>query len=259
MRRELIGFACIGLGACNGATDGESVEALGKSEAALTAGALDVDFQGCTEMASLAPAAVADLRPRVPLGYQIANEASGTGFVVVRVAACANVVIEGRSDGAGTVAQVGANLISPDGTGDINNYTLWYYTTSPRLFLRLLARGVNAQLTRDITFAVTPTGGGNAQLAVTVPGYPAFSVAGPVVLPTASPVPYVANWWRDHGGGHARMNTVLPAIQFSSAHLTLTNPSNALGKIFGAATVTFPIFDSYNAFPDAHMTVADVP
>jgi hypothetical protein len=261
MNRALVGVGCVLLCACSGAaaeSEAAPAEATGSSAAALRSDAVDVDFQGCREMASLAPAPVAKLRPLVPAAYQLANEASGTGFVVVRVASCANVVIDGTSDGPGTVAQVGANLVSPDGTGDINNYTLWYYTTSPRLLARLVARGVNAQLTRDLKFAVTPTGGGNAQLAVDVPGRPAFSVSGPIALPTAPAVPYIANWWRDHAHDTARMNTVLPAIQFSSAHLTLaTNPGNALGQLFGAGSVTFPIFDSFNAFPAAHMVVAD--
>jgi hypothetical protein len=36
-----------------------------------------------------------------------------------------------------------------------------------------------------------------------------------------------------------------------------TSPSNAIGKLFGASSVTFPYFDSFNAFPAAHMVVAE--
>ncbi len=232
---------------------------LGTDQEALGANlAFPVDFTNCTEMASLAPVPVSAVRSRVPSSYALANEAAGTTFIVVRIANCQNTSVAGHATGAGTVAQVGVNLVSPDGTGDINNYALWYYTTNARLFARLRAIGVSAaQFVPDISYQFTSTGAGTGNLQIRVPGDPAFTVGGPVVVPTAAAVPYTANWWQDSRRGSVRMNTPIPAIQFSSATMTLrTARHSELGSLFGASTVTFPIFDSYNRFPAAHMNVA---
>ncbi len=217
----------------------------------------DVDFSGCTEMASLTPVPVANVRARVPAGYALANEANGVTFVVVRIASCAGVAIDQRPVGGGTVAQVGVNLVSPDGTGDINNYTLWYYTTSQPLFVRLRALGVDeAQWVPGIDYRYASTGPGTGRLDVTVPGRPAFTIGGPVTEPVG-PVPFVANWWGDSPRGRIRMNTTIPAIDFGGATMTLrTGARSELAEVLGATTATFPIFDSYNRFAAAHMVVA---
>jgi hypothetical protein len=252
---------CFGLAAGGCVADTGSTEPMdiGTDQEALGANlAFPVDFTNCTEMASLAPVPVSAVRSRVPSSYALANEAAGTTFIVVRIANCQGTSVAGHATGPGTVAQVGVNLVSPDGTGDINNYALWYYTTNARLFARLRAIGVSAaQFVPNISYQFTSTGAGTGNLQIRVPGAPAFTVGGPVVVPTAAAVPYTANWWEDSRRGSVRMNTPIPAIQFSSATMTLrTGRHSALGDIFGASTVTFPIFDSYNTFPAAHMNVA---
>jgi hypothetical protein len=240
------------------AGSGEPAE-LGTDQEALAANlAFPVDFTNCTEMASLTPVPVAAVRSLVPSSYALANEAAGTTFIVVRIANCQDTAVAGHATGAGTVAQVGVNLVSPDGTGDINNYTLWYYTTNARLFARLRAIGVSAaQFVPNISYNFVSTGAGTGNLQIAVPGCPSFTVGGPVVVPTAAAVPFTANWWQDSRRGSVRMNTPIPAIQFSTATMTLhTSRSSELGEILGASTATFPIFDSYNTFPSAHMNVA---
>lgn len=232
-------------------TTGETTQALGAKRP------FDVDFSGCSEMASLTPVPVANVRARVPAGYALANEVNGVTFVVVRIANCSGMSIDQRPVGGGTVAQVGVNLVSPDGTGDINNYTLWYYTTSQPLFVRLRAMGIDeAQWVPGIDYRYAATGPGTGQLDITVPGRPAFTIGGPVTEPVG-PVPFVANWWGDSARGQIRMNTTLPAIDFGGATMTLhTGARSELAEVLGATTVTFPIFDSYNRFPAAHMVVA---
>ena len=64
---------------------------------------------------------------------------------MVRVADCRALSIDGGAPEAGIVAQLGVSIVSPDGTGDINNYTAWYYTTSKRLAVALRHLGVRAQ------------------------------------------------------------------------------------------------------------------
>ena len=43
------------------------------------------------------------------------------------------------------IAQVGAILVAPDGTGDVNVYTLWYHTNDLRLLAALRHAGVSAK------------------------------------------------------------------------------------------------------------------
>jgi hypothetical protein len=88
-----------------------------------------------------------------------------------------------------------------------------------------------------------------------VPGR-GYSVGGPVDPPTAPGVPFVADWWSAARSSESKTATTLGSIQFSSAHMTLsTQPGSELRGIVGAPTATFPIFDSYNRFATAHMTV----
>lgn len=247
------------LAGCAADTGDARPESVGEVRAAARPDrAFTVDFSGCSEMASLTPVPVANVRDKVPAGYALANEAAGTTFVVVRIASCSGMAIDGQPDGAGTVAQVGVNLVSPDGTGDINNYTLWYYTTSRALFRKLKRIGIGeAQWTPHIDYRYTATGPGAPRLDVTVPGNPAFAVGGPVTA-TGAPVPFTANWWGDRAHDRIRMNTVLPAIGFGGATMTLsTSPHSKLGRVLGAGTATFPIFDSYNEFAGAHMVVEE--
>jgi hypothetical protein len=257
MNRSLaFGLAVLALPACalEGSSDSTTDrpnEKVAQSSAAVTVErSFDVDFSTCTEMASLTPVPIANIRPRVPAQYAIANEANGTGFVVVRIASCAGVKINGADIGAGTVAQVGVNLVSPDGTGDLDNYTLYYDTTSAVLTARLRAFGFESRWLPGITYADAGT-----SLTVSVPGR-GYSVAGPVVPPTGPGIPFEADWWSATRSSESKTATTLGSIQFSTAHMTIaTQPGSELRHIIGAPTATFPIFDSYNHFATAHMTV----
>lgn len=221
----------------------------------------DVTFTDCTEQASLTNVPVANVRSLVPSHYALTNESSGSTVVVVRIANCKDVVVAGKDVGGGTVAQIGANLVSPDGTGNINNYTIYYSTTSKRLTRFLQRDGVPAQYVKNIDYGFTPDGKGGGSLAISV-GKPIdspYKVSAQVVVPTAAPVPYTANWWADDDRQSTRMQTPIPAIAFGGATTTLTcDPKSNLGKILGGGSITFPDFDSYNAFYSAPMHVSHV-
>ena len=255
-RRLAFGLAVLALPACaldpstdrSTAATSENVEQ--SSDALTVERSFEVDFSTCTEMASLTPVAIANLRPLVPAQYAIANEANGVGFVVVRISNCAGVAINGVGLGAGTVAQVGVNLVAPDGSGDIDNYTLYYDTTSAHFSARLRSFGFESRWLPGIDYART-----GSTLSIAVPGR-GYSVAGPVVAPTAPAVPFVADWWSAGRTSESKTATTLAAIQFSTATMTITTqPGSQLRAILGAPSATFPIFDSYNEFAAAHMTV----
>lgn len=243
------------LGACGGAEAPE----IATSEGYLQSG-FDVDFSGCSEFAGVGFIPGANARAAVPAVYTPSGDAN-TGVIVVRVASCSAVSIDGGAPRATIVSQIGVNLLPPDGTGDINNFAVWYQTDNPHLAAAFKKMGADAQVVPQLEYQVTlDPGGATGQLHLSS-RHPTFQVDGPVVVPTAPAVPFVANWW-DVGTKQQKVksNTVLPAIQFGAASTTLTTPAGSdLAALIGGSSLTFPALDSYNTFADAHLEVRFVP
>lgn len=224
----------------------------------LVTSSLEVSFQDCSELASITTISVAEARKVVPSSFALAGDASGAPFVV-RVADCSAVSIDGHRPESGTVAQLGVSVVSPDGTGDINNYTAWYYTTSVRLASRLRVLGIPAQYVPRLAYDFVPNAaqsGGALTIAVPPPGHPAFRVSATVVEPGPGAIPFVANWWKQSGSRRIKMSTPIPSIHFGGATSTLqTARFGALGRLLESSTETFAVFDSFNRFASAPMTV----
>jgi hypothetical protein len=215
----------------------------------------EVDFQGCSEIASIAVLPYAVARPLVPAEYELAGDGT-IALLVVRIANCSNVVVDGDATGSGTVAQIGVTIVPPDGDGDINNYTVFYDTDGKDLAKALKKAGVNARYVKKLDYDLD-LGAGTLAIDVPSPSKARYSVTTQVIAPTAAAVPFVANWWQLDGDGVTKMNTTLPAIQFSGADTTVnTKPGSQLDDILGATTFdSFPVLDSFNTFPAAHMVV----
>ncbi len=229
-------------------------EALGTTAEALALQPLQVSFNDCNELASIATLPVAQARTVVPAQFALGGNGTVAPFVV-RVADCSAVSVDGSALEPGTVAQLGVGIVSPDGTGDINNYVAWYYTTSLRLALRLKLLGIPAEWSPRLAYDLA---GGTLEIDVRPPSHPPFHVTAPVVEPGPTAVPFAANWWRLNGSRLTKMSTPIPAIRFGGATTTLTTPAgSALGRLFGSPTLTsFPFLDSFNRFPSAPMTVS---
>ena len=153
--------------------------------------------------------------------------------------------------------QIGAVIVPPDFTGDINNYTFWYETSSPRLAHALRDIGVPAQHVETIAVDFESTGGA-APFEVTVrrPGDPRLSLEGTVVESSASAGTFTANWWRQAGAGAVKMETQVPGIRIGAADLHLTtSPQGSLGQLIGGPLLDFPILQQFNTFDEAGMTV----
>lgn len=261
-------FACVSLVAVLASLAGcsaentESVEDVGVATDELKLAPLQVSFDDCSELASITTISVAEARKVVPSSFTLGGDASGAPFVV-RVADCSAVSIDGGRPEAGTVAQLGVSVVSPDGTGDINNYTAWYYTTSWRLALALQLRGVPAQVVPRLTYAVSPNAahtGGTLTVDVDPPGHPTFHVSAPVVEPGPGAIAFHANWWKESGSRRTKMSTPIPSIRFGGATATLHTPRHGqLGKLLESSTETFALLDSFNRFPTAPMTVSVSP
>ena len=245
-------FAAVLVVGCAGADP----EAVGEQQNALGGSDLAVDFSGCTEFAGIGFVPAANARPLVPARYVLASDASNA-VIVVRTAQCEQTRIAGRKSLRGTLSQIGINLVGPDSTADINNYTLWYTTTDPLLAAALLSKGVRAEPDPSLRFVLRPSStGGTLSVKDDPLRAPAYQLLGPVVTPTAAPVAFTASWWQDGLAGSSQMRTVLPAIRFSSGTMTLTtDPRSALGRLIGGASLTFPLLDSYNSFDSAHLVV----
>jgi hypothetical protein len=229
----------------------------GPAPAAVTlSSSFGVEFTDCSELASITTITVAKARTFVPPSFTLAGDAGGTPFVV-RVAHCRAVSVDGSAPDAGTVAQLGVSIVSPDGTGDINNYTAWYYTTSQRLAVKLQLLGVPAQWTPGLGYNLVPGSANSGTLRINLAaGHPAFHVTAPVVEPVADAVPFLANWWIQSGTQRTRMSTPIPALRFGTAAAILTTPRvGQLGQLLDRSTATFALLDSYNRFAQANMTV----
>jgi hypothetical protein len=249
-------FASLGCAAETAPSSEEPESVVGETSQGLKKEALDVSFQNCSEVASITTLSVAKARTVVPSSFMLAGDASGAPFVV-RIANCNAVRIDGGAPEAGTVAQLGISVVSPDGTGDINNYTAYYYTTSARLARELKKRGVPAEHVPNLTYAIA-TSGASKTLSINVPVdcHESFRVTAPIVEPGTFAIPFTANWWVQNGNMRTKMSTPIPSIRFGSATATLdASRFPELRSLLGRSTTTFTLLDSFNRFASAPMTV----
>ena len=220
--------------------------------------AFDVEFRDCSEFAGLTNVPTTKARKLVPAKFQLAGTAENA-VMVVRIANCKAARIGNYVARNATVAQVGISINAPEGVGDINNYTLAYYTDSPLFMLRLRALGIAAQYvpTLDYDYARNAARtGGTLTIRVPYPAMPRFSVLSAVQEPVAAAVSFRAIWWHDDGHKTVKMDTSLPGISFGAAVTKLSTQSDSsLGKLIGGTMAVFPLLDSFNRFSEAQMQV----
>ena len=212
----------------------------------------DVDFSDCAEFAGIGLVPAAGALPYVPSGYTLAGGA-GQALVVVRVARCANAIVDGKAVGATTTSQVGITLQGPDPSADINNYTVLYATNQATLHARYQAAGVDADKSKDISLSLV---NGLLEASSASPQSTPFAVSGPAAPPAAPPTTFAASWWANGRHGTLQSRTSFPQIRFGGATTTLvTTPGSPLAALLGSSTFTFALLDSYNTFPSAHLEV----
>ena len=222
-----------------------------------------VDFTGCIESIGVGLVSTDTARGFVPAGFVLAGEGTPVTPEVVRTSRCDGISVGGEHARRGIVVQIGLVVVPPDFTGDINNYTLWYYTSDRELAQQLKQAGVAAQWVPGLVDVYVPAIPGDSDpLAVLVPppGRPTLAVGGHV---TASAVPagsFEANWWVQAGASRVKMDTDVPTIFIGTADLTLvTDASNDLGHLLGGGVVQFPVLQQFNTFSNAHMAVTVTP
>lgn len=216
-----------------------------------------VDFTNCVESIGVGLVPTANAQAHVPSEFILVGAGQPVTPLVVRTSRC-SISVNGHNSGVGEIVQIGAVIVPPDGTGDINNYTMFYYTSDLRLALRLLLAGVNAQFVPTIDYH---KGNDNSfSVRVPLPGIPRFAVNG-TVIPSPNPAgSFIANWWQKTYQGNVKMKTEVPVIKIGGANLTLTtNANNPLGQLTGGNTLGFPVIQQFNTFANAQMNVNTQP
>jgi hypothetical protein len=92
-----------------------------------------VEFTDCVESIGVTLVSTALARAYVPAQFILVGEGQPVTPLVVRTASCRGISVTEHPPKAGEIVQVGLVIVPPDGTGDINNYTLWYYTGDAEL------------------------------------------------------------------------------------------------------------------------------
>jgi hypothetical protein len=220
-----------------------------------------VDFTNCSEFAGEGPISLAAAFPLVPGGFTISDAASGMANVVIRATSCASVTVNGRDPRPTVLSQIGINIVAPDGTGDINNYTLVYLSNNPLLVENFLAAGLPAQYDPQLTYeyAAVLSGDGNLFVSADSRDVAPYFIYGPETAPPPnSATVFLANWWyAPHGDWKMRQQSLFPAISFGASSVTFyTASTSMLGKLIGGNTFSnFSVLALHGVYPSAHMEV----
>jgi hypothetical protein len=211
---------------------------------------ITVQFANCSEFVGIAAADAARVRALVPPRFTPVIDGAGAKLVV-RVVDCAGVRVGALPARPARVAQIGAMIVSPDGTAtdpntSINNYTLSFATNAPALALALRSTGVPAALDAGLAVEATPTGavGGAADFYAAVSpdldaGSPTWFLHGTVFTPSYNS-PFLANWWLGVGLADVKMATDIPliAFDFSSQMTFATSRLNVIGALLPGHAVS---------------------
>lgn len=261
MKRVILCAACVvaaSVGCSGEVADGPSRASVGIEAAELRPFAdFDVSFADCVESIGVTLASTVAVEALVPPAFIPVGTGTPVTPLVVRTASCGSISVDGKRGHAGSVVQMGAVIVPPDGTGDINNYTLFYYSDDAKLVEALERAGMTA--TKAQVAYQTETEGAESSLDVTVRARGRSSLhVGGSVTPVSTPAgPFLANWWIDTRRGPLKLSTNVPEIAIGSASLVLdARPESDLAELFGGTSVAFPILEQFNAFDAAGMHVS---
>ncbi|MGK3966078.1 hypothetical protein WMF38_18085 [Sorangium sp. So ce118] len=220
-----------------------------------------VEFSNVVETIGLDLVPTDEVRALVPEEFVLAGEGQPVTPLAVRTAHADGISVNGGTPTPGSIVQIGASIVSPDGTGDVNSYTLWYYTDNALLAVKLIQAGFLAQYVPTLEYDYSlASGDSNIHVRVPFPGAPRLVIDGSISPSGAPPAPFASNWWVSTWSGPVKQTTTISSLVFGGADVTLeTNAGNALGSLLGGPTAEFAVLDSFNQFPDADSTVQLAP
>jgi hypothetical protein len=213
-----------------------------------------VEFTDCVESIGVTLVPTASVRTYVPHQFILAGEGQPVTPLVVRTSQCSNIAVAGHAPMPGSIVQIGAVIVPPDFTGDINNYTIWYSTSNAKLATQLRKVGVDAQLVPVIDYDYQ-SGNNSLTVRVPVPFEPSLTLSGSVFPAPNAAGSFTANWWQQTKTGIVKMSTNVPVINIGSANLTLTTEDDPLAQLLGGSSTGFPIIQQFNTFAAANMLV----
>jgi hypothetical protein len=220
-----------------------------------------VDFTNCSEFAGEGPVSLAAATPLVPAEFTINGASSGTANIVIRATSCASVTVNGRDPQPTNLSQIGINIVPPDGTGDINNYTLVYVSNNPVLVEHFIAAGLPAHYDPSLSYEYPAGSAGNGNLYVSVASrdlQPYFIYGPETAPPPDSATDFLANWWYAPGRNlKMRQQSNFPNISFGTSSVTFyTAATSELGKLIGGNTFSnYSVLALRGVYPSAHMDV----
>jgi hypothetical protein len=266
-----LGFAVVCLvSACSGAAPGSvgtTSEQVGQSAAAVTvAGAtLDADFTHCTEYAGLASVPLANVAGLVPAPYVPASYGPGLAGFILRTAHCEGASVNGGPSHEGTVLQIGVNIVPPNNTGNINNYTVYYLTTSHALAEGLRRVGIRAEEDPFLILdaKTSATGQGHVFLFNGFEPAPPLVIDSPTLSPTpaTTPIDFIAEWWQAGAHEELDMYGTYPGILFgaNSPNVSIhVPPGSPLAHVIGGTSLTFNLLSVENEIPASHLHASAV-
>lgn len=254
-RFVLLGMVGLASVACGAAEDGPEFDTSSQGLSFKDSG---VSFEDCTEFVGIGFVPTANARPLVPPEYTLAGD-DVNAIVVIRTVQCEGIVV-GCKSRPGVLSQIGITINDGDPAADINNYTLAYVTDHARLKARLTRAGLKVSMEPHLEFSFTEEGSESGILHIesSPPRAPDYMVDGTAMIPSDSPVPFVASWWADTRRGTVWMRTDIPEIAFGAASTILTtSPGSELAELIGGTSLTFAVLDSYNAFASAEMEIIE--
>jgi hypothetical protein len=222
-----------------------------------------VDFSHCTEFAGVGPVDFARASSLVQPAFTTLPAGSTAG-IVVRATSCSGVKVNGGLSIPTVISQIGIEIVPPDGTGDINNFTLVYVTDNPQLALAFNGVGLPALFDPALTYEFTyDSTGMSGELYVEAEGLglPAYFLTGTESDPTTAGFDFKANWWYHGFAGIIKQASDFPNIAFGAANVSFhTSRNSVLGKLIGGNTdADFHFLPVRGVYASAHMDVTVTP
>jgi len=218
-----------------------------------------VDFSGCTEFAGVGPVDFAKASALVPQVFTTLLVGS-TGGIVVRATSCSGVSVNGGRKTPTLISQIGVEIVPPDGTGDINNYTLIYVSDNAELVSAFQCAGVPALFDPTLTYQFTYDStrkAGELYVEVESLGLPAYFLSGTETDPTVPGSDFKANWWYATSHAVVKQASDFPDIAFGTSSISLhTDRTSFLGKLIGGNTDSdYHFLPVRGVYASAHMEV----
>jgi hypothetical protein len=191
------------------------------------------DFADCTEFAGVGPVDFAKASALVPSVFTTLLVGS-TGGIVVRATNCKGLSVDGGRKFPTAISQIGIEIVPPDGTGDINNFTILYVSDNLELVNAFRRARVPALYDPTLTYQFTYDATGKAgelYVEVQAAGLPAYFLSGTETDPTAPGSDFKANWWYATSRVVVKQASDFPAIAFGTPSVTFhTNRDSDLGN-----------------------------